>query len=456
MSGSGDAGEEGGDDHRQMTGAAVGGERRVVLPRAAGFWLLAGALFLLLFASAAASPLYSVYQAQWRFSATTLTAVFAVYVLALLVALLVFGSLSDYLGRRRVIAVALAAGAGACGLFLAAHGVGLLFAARALQGAAVGLATSAAGAALIDLQPDRSQLGPVVTSAAVLWAWAPAAEGQCPRPVRARAHPSGLVAAAGRLGRRRRRGAGDPGDRGGRRGVASSLRPRVAVPRQARGTLAVALPVMIAAPALNGFYLSLGPSLAAQVLRSPDLVWGGLVIFLVAGTGAAASVAFRAAAGPTAMLAGCLALLAGVVMTLAAIETASAAAFLAGTAVAGAGVGTGFFAGAYRVLTALAGPAQRAGLVAAIWIVFYLAFSVPVLAAGVATTHFGLHQTAVVYSAALAVLAAAAAGSLIIRRRSRPGAPSAPPEALRASRQGLWKGLASRAFSPRGAASFRE
>ena len=31
------------------------------------------------------APLYSVYQAQWRFSATTLTAVFAVYVLVLLV-----------------------------------------------------------------------------------------------------------------------------------------------------------------------------------------------------------------------------------------------------------------------------------------------------------------------------------------------------------------------------------
>jgi hypothetical protein len=58
--------------------------------------------------------------------------------------------------------------------------------------------------------------------------------------------------------------------------------------------------------------------------------------------------------------------------------------------VAGAGVGTGFFLGAYRILTALAGAGQRAGLVAAIWIVYYLAFSVPVVVAGVATTHFGL------------------------------------------------------------------
>jgi hypothetical protein len=112
-------------------------------------------------------------------------------------------------------------------------------------------------------------------------------------------------------------------------------------------------------------------------------------------------------------------------MTLAAIETASAAAFLAGTAVAGAGVGTGFFLGAYRILIALAAPGQRAGLAAAIWVVFYLAFSVPVVAAGVATTYFGLHRTAVVYSAALAVLAAAAAGSFLFRWRTLPaGRPS--------------------------------
>jgi hypothetical protein len=297
--------------------------------------------------------------------------------------------------------------------------VGLLFAARALSGASAGTATSAGGAALIDLQPEGSGRAPVVTSAATLLGLAAGALGTSalvqygPAPT----HlvwwlllGASAVAAVAVLA--------IPETAPARLGVLASLRPRVAVPRQARGTLAVALPCMIAAPALNGFYLSLGPLLAAQVLRSPDLLWGGLVIFLVAGTGAAASVAFRAVSGSAAMLGGCLALLAGAVMTVAAIETASAAAFLVGTAVAGAGVGTGFFAGAYRILTALASPGQRAGLVAAIWVVFYLAFSVPVVAAGVATTHFGLHQTAVVYSAALAVLAAAAAGSFLFRMRS--------------------------------------
>jgi MFS family permease len=401
-----------------VTRAASGPAQRPGLPPAAAFWLVAGAWFLLLFAAAAPSPLYGVYQAQWRFSAITLTAVFGVYALGLLASLLVFGSVSDYLGRRRVIAVALAAGAGACGLFLAAHGVGLLFAARALTGAAVGTAASAAGAALIDLQPEGSGRGPVVTGAANLLGLGIGGLGSSVL-VQYGPAPTHLiwwlllgafaVAAVAVMA--------IPETAAERPGVLASLRPRMAVPRQARRTFAVALPYMIAAPALSGFYLSLGPSLATQVLGSRDLLWGGLVIFLVTGIAAVATVALRGISGPAAMLAGCLALLAGAVMSLAAIQAASAAAFLAGTAVAGAGLGIGFILGAYRILTRLAEPGQRASLIAAIWIVFFLAFSVPVVIAGVATTHFGLHRTAVVYSAALAVLAAVAAGSFLLRPR---------------------------------------
>lgn len=42
---------------------------------------------------------------------------------------------------------------------------------------------------------------------------------------------------------------------------------------------AVAVPWLIAVWALGGLYLSLGPSLAAQVPGSPSRLWGGLVIF---------------------------------------------------------------------------------------------------------------------------------------------------------------------------------
>jgi MFS family permease len=92
-----------------IEGAAGMAERskRRTLPRPAAFWILAGMFLVLFFASAAASPLYGVYQAQFHFSAATLTAVFAVYVLVLLITLLIFGSVSDYLGRIPVITTAL-------------------------------------------------------------------------------------------------------------------------------------------------------------------------------------------------------------------------------------------------------------------------------------------------------------------------------------------------------------
>ena len=301
----------------RRTTRAAGAHVLPATPPAGGFWLVAAVLALLFFVAAAPSPLYGVYQAQWRFSAITLTEVFAVYALFLLVTLLVFGSVSDYLGRRRVILAGLVMTAGACGLFLAAHGVGLLFAARALHGAAVGTSVSALGAALIDLQPEGSRLAAVVTSAASILGLA---AGGLAASALVQYGPApthlvwwlllglSLVAAMAVVAM--------PETAPRRPGVLASLRPRVAVPGQARRTFAMALPCLTAVWMLSGFYLSLGPSLAAHVLRSSDLLWGGVVIFLVDGTGAAAAVVSRGVRGPAAMLAGSLALLAGAVVTL--------------------------------------------------------------------------------------------------------------------------------------------
>jgi MFS family permease len=76
---------------------------------------------LVLFAAGAPSPLYAVYAARFRFSAATLTTVFAGYAIAVLMTRLVLGSLSDYLGRRPVIIAALLIDAAAMVLVPARH-----------------------------------------------------------------------------------------------------------------------------------------------------------------------------------------------------------------------------------------------------------------------------------------------------------------------------------------------
>ena len=269
-----------------------------------------------------------------------------------------------------------------------------------------------AGAALIELQPAGSQRAPLVTSVfstlgLALGALITSALVQyAPAPTHLIWWALLAVFAAGTVAVV---AMAEPGTR--HPGVLASLRPRIAVPRQARGTFARAVPCFVATWALGGLYLSLGPSLAAAATGSPNLLWGGLVIFGICGTRAAAAFVLRGIGSRAAMLAGCLLLLAGVAVTFGAIATTTAAAFLAGTAVAGAGFGLGF-SGAFRMTVALATPAQSAGLVTAVFTVGYLAFSIPALIAGVATTRFGLHSTALVYSASLAALVAVAAGIL--------------------------------------------
>jgi predicted MFS family arabinose efflux permease len=390
--------------------------RRATLSTGMSFWAAAMIAFLGFAANAAASPLYRIYQAEFGFSATTLTLLFAVYIGALLVTLLVLGSVSDHVGRRRVMLAGLVSGAVACGLFLLAHGVGLLFCARALQGVAVGLTATAASAALIDLRPS-GRATPVVSSAAPTGGQALGAIGAGVLAQYAVA-PTRLVwwllLAAFITGAVAVLAMPEPGEL--RPGVVSSLRPQVSLPRGARGAFVTAVPALIGMWALAGLYLSLGPSLASQLLHSKDPLWGGILIFLITGLGAAASavLAQKDPSGVMLMLGGCLALIAGALVTFAAIETGIAAVLFVGAGLAGLGLGSAFL-GAYRSTVALAPADDRAGLITAIYIVGYLSTGIPAVIGGIATSNYGLHETALVYSVAVAALAATAVALLAHR-----------------------------------------
>ncbi|MES2531923.1 MAG: MFS transporter, partial [Pseudomonadota bacterium] len=113
------------------------------LPSHLAFGLLAAVLFAFFFAASAPSPLFVVFQHAWGFSSSMLTVAFAIYAIALMLSLLIAGSLSDHVGRRPVIAVALVMQALAMGLFLHAHDIGGLIGARVLQGIATGIVSGA-------------------------------------------------------------------------------------------------------------------------------------------------------------------------------------------------------------------------------------------------------------------------------------------------------------------------
>lgn len=401
---------------RTVTLSTVRRTAGATLSRTAAFWSLAAILGLLLFASSAPSPLYIVFQAQWGFSAITLTSVFAVYAVGLLAALVIAGSVSDHIGRRPTLLVGLAIEMVGMLAFAEARSVGWLFAARALQGIATGIAMGAISAALLDLQPaGKPRLGALLGVAAPLGGLAAGALAAGllvqygPDPTRFifwllfGAFAVAILAAAALPETVRRAGP-----------WLHSLRPSIAVPSSLRVAFVATIPCLMAAWGLGGLVLSLGPSLTAGVLGDTSHVAGGLPIFIMTGVSSLASIWLRDTHARSTARGGLAALIAGVAIALLGLNAGSLALFLIGAAVAGLGFGPAF-AGAFRALSNRAEVDQRAGLVSAILIASYLAFSLPAVAAGAAVTQFGLHDTANVYGVvliAIAVVALALSGQL--------------------------------------------
>src|SRR6478609_2403924 len=129
--------------------------QRRVLPRSVGYGLATYVIALCLFASVVPSPLYRSYMLLWHFSSLSLTLIYATYAFGVLATLLLAGRVSDDVGRRPVLLVALGLLIASSLLFVLARSAVWLFIARGLQGVATGAAVSSASAAMLDLHPRR-------------------------------------------------------------------------------------------------------------------------------------------------------------------------------------------------------------------------------------------------------------------------------------------------------------
>ncbi|SCW87316.1 MULTISPECIES: MFS transporter [unclassified Pseudomonas] len=366
---------------------------------------LALALLGFLAASSAPTPLYHLYQEQLQFSPAVLTMIFGVYAFSLLAALLTVGSLSDYLGRKPVIFVALLLNILAMLLFISADSVAWLISARLIQGFATGMATSVLGAALLDF--DRRQ-GPLITSVAPLLGMACGALGCgllaefAPLPLQLTYWLLLGLFLAQAVYLWRLKESVSP-----QTGAWQSLRPTLHVPPQARRALWRVLPLDLAAWAVGGFYLSLAPSLVRAATGSTSNLIGGALVAVLTLSGASAIYLLRNQEADTMLRPSASLLVIGLALVLVAVHGASLPLFFVGTLVTGGGFGAGFL-GALRSIMPLALPHERAGLMSAFYVLSYLAFSLPSLLAGNLTRVFGLIPTTDGYGAVLIVLCVAA------------------------------------------------
>lgn len=390
------------------------------------FWVIAATMVMVLFASAAPSPLYPVYQQLWGFSSFTLTGVFAIYVVTMLISLLSVGSLSDHVGRRPVLAVALVLLIASMVLFLAADGVGILMAARALQGLATGAAIGTLTATVVDMAPTE-RTGSAITGAAptmglaagvavagILVQYAPA-----PRflvyEISLACYAILLVAlliipeTSARVGFTSRRHA------------VRVLAPQASVPPQVRGVFAGAAPAFIATWSLGGLYLSLGSSVVAKVFAVGNHAEAGALLFTFFAAGAITSLLITGRGATTKLAYGYPALAGGAIVSLGGVLAESLPVYIVGSVIAGSSFAATFL-GALDSVSAQTLPPQRGQVFSAVFIVSYLAFSAPAVIAGLVVSHVGLQETVVGY--VVYVLVLTIVGAVVTTRTRRGATPS--------------------------------
>ncbi|MFJ6646030.1 MFS transporter [Streptomyces sp. NPDC091290] len=377
--------------------------------------MLASILISLLAASSAPTPLYAIYQQHWGFSPITVTVVFGIYAVAVLLSLLVFGKISDHVGRRPVLLVALLGQALAMVVFAEAGGVNSLLAARVLQGISTGAAVGALGAGMLDIDARRggflNSLTPTLGTAAgalvsaLLVQYLPAPTRLVYLVLLAVFVLQALAVLA----------MGETVSRA--RGALASMAPEFKLPRSARPAVAIAAPVMFAVWALTGLYAALGPAVIRTLVQSDSVVWGGLPLFVLATSAGLAVLLLRGTPTRRVMFIGIASLIVGVLITLASVSThggsLAVTTFFVGAAISGFGFGAGF-QGGIRLVVPLVEPHERAGVLSLLYVICYVGLGVPAVIGGFLVVHGGgLVPTTREYGGAVVLLALVALTGLL-------------------------------------------
>ncbi|AMM20596.1 hypothetical protein AX769_11160 [Frondihabitans sp. PAMC 28766] len=335
------------------------------------FWTCAAVLALALWTSGAATPIYPLYEADWHLTPILTTSIFAIYPLVLVVVLLVFGDLSDTIGRRASILLGVVSSMVGVLLFAVAPDVGWLLVGRVFMGIGVGLSLSPATAKMIDVagSANSARTGAISTaSTAVGLVFASLLGGALVQYAPFPLHLTYWVLLAvevivfglvWRLDRDRDASSG-------------RWRPRgIHVPRSLWGAVAAAAVCLSASYAVGAVILSLGASIGKQLVHTDNaFLIGAIIAVSMVVIGAVALASRRiplVVATPIALVATAL----GFAALIAASATQSLGLFLAFCVLGGVGYSLLFAAG-LQIIGKFAPAHHRAGTLSAGYLVAYL------------------------------------------------------------------------------------
>ena len=379
--------------------------------RAAGFVFVAYAFLATMVGTTLPTPLYPLFEQQYSFGELMVTVIFAIYAFGVITGLLIFGNLSDEIGRKPVLLLGVLLSALSAVLFVFADSLAPIYAARVISGLSAGIFTGTATATLVDLAPgDRRRLASLVAVVVNLGGLglgtllAGLLADYCTSPLRlpfivdlGLLAPAliGLLLTPETVERERFR-----------------LRlQRLSVPEEVRGVFIRGATAGFGSFAVAGLFSSVAPSFLGQVLGRTSHALAGLIVFILFAGSIVGQLVVTRLSDRRALVSGCLLMVAGTGLVALALGIESLATLTAGATVVG--LGQGFVIGAGLAAINQRAPVERRGETASsFFVVMYVGLSLPVIGVGVAANSFGLRAAGIAFSAAVAVLLLAVLASL--------------------------------------------
>ncbi len=374
--------------------------------------LLAYVFLVIMLGTTLPTPLYPDYQRQFGFGQLTETVVFAIYAAGVLATLLLFGRISDVVGRRPMLFAAAGVSSVSSVVFIIAEslhggaGVALLLVGRFLSGLSAGIVTGTATAAIADAAPPgRGATAALVAAMSQICGLGlgPLVGGillqNVADPLRVIyvIYVGLLVIAALAIAVvpetvHREAGVREP--------IVTPLSWR-AVLAQANATGLVGF----AGFAVLGLFTAVTPSFLHLLgWRAP--IDTGLVVFSVFAASAVGQLATARVSTRVSVLAGMSVLTVGMIIVGYGLHTSSIPLLEVGGLIAGVGQGMSFHAALERA-TSASEPSRRSAAASGFFVICYLGISLPVVGLGVATRAYGLLRAGESFAVLVALIGVA-------------------------------------------------